>query len=429
MSFNDFLVIIDHFPYFKKKRVNIDKMKIYCVLFDTAPLCREIAVFAKKYGFSLLHQIGGCFTTTSLVSMFTGQLCSDLESGGMGYDRHNRYREKHTNTIKWPWENQLITSILEDNNWQIKIYHKEYFTQVISNKPSFITTAKYPIIPEIQKEKNDKNTFYFVHYELFHFGKLDKKRRKFSLKETMKVMKQWDYNEPESLFWFFSDHGRWGDLVDHPIPKHFLSWALVKDNITKNQLKINSTFISIEDFFPTMIYKFINNNFVPIDNVILQQKQDQNRLYFNEDGRMIININDSTSAYACKFISWQKDAPTKLIQVSYFKPKDEYRSYITNFDKNYLKGKNIRKLHDEDSFIIKAIFFIRFLILEIRKIFNQIPSISRILRIILKKYDRVSNAIKIILNKKDFIGKTTRLNIIDKNLKFGLINRFDWITD
>lgn len=393
-------------------------MKIYCILFDTTPLCREIVAYAKKRGFSLLHQIGGCFTTTSLVSMFTGKLCSDLESGGMGYHRHNRYREKHTDTIKWPWENQLITSILEDNNWQIKIYDKEYFTQIISNKSSYITTAKYPIIPEIQKEKNDKNTFYFIHYDIFHFGNLDKKRRNLSLKETLNVMKQWDYTEPDALFWFFSDHGRWGDLIDHPIPKHFLSWALVKDNITKNQLKINSIFISIGDFFPTMINKFINNNFVPIDNMILSQEQNPNRIYFNEDARLKVDLFDSTSAYACKFMSWRKSTPTKLIQVSYFKPRDEYRCYITIFDKKYFKGKSIRKLLDEDKFIL----------VKIRYLF-KIPYIGKILRIILNKYGLVSRAIRTILNKNSFMGKTTRLKITNKNLKVALINRFDWISD
>ncbi len=247
---------------------------------------------------------------------------------------------------------------------------------------------------------------------------LDKKRRKLSLKETMNIMKQWDYNEPDSLFWFFSDHGRWGDLQDHPIPKHFLSWALVKDNITKNQLKINSLFISIEDFYPAMIHKFIYNNFMPTDNVILQQKQDQNRLYFNEDGRRKVDLFDSTSAYACKFISWRKDTPTKLIQVSYFKPRDEYRCYITIFDKNYFKGNSFRKLLDEDKFIKQ----------KNRNIY-KIPYIGKILRIILNKYDLVSRAIRKVLYKKDFMGKTTRLKIVNENIKLALINRFDWISD
>ena len=411
------------------------------MLFDTTPLCRKIVSYAKKQGFSLLHQIGGCNTTTSLVSMFTGKLCSDLESGGMGYLRHNRYREEHTNKIKWPWENQLITSILEDNNWQIKIYNKEYFTDVISNKSSYIATGNYPIIPEIQKEKNNKNTFYFVRYELFHFGYLDKKRRILALKETLNVLKQWDYTEPDALFWFFSDHGRWGDLKNHPIPKHFLTWALVRDNITKNPLKINLAFISIEDFYPTIIKKFINNNPESNNNMILKQKQNPIRLYFNEDDRKKVELFNSTSAYACKFISWRKSTPTKLLQVSYFKPRDEYRCYITIFDKKYFKGKSIRKLLDEDkniikfrdtdSLILKVIFFIRFLILVSRKIFYQFPFFGKILRIVLNMYDRVSNAIRSIyyLKKKDFIGKTIRLNLINKNIKVALINRFDWISD
>ena len=411
------------------------------MLFDTTPLCRKIVSYAKKKELSLLHQIGGCNTTTSLVSMFTGKLCSDLESGGMVYLLHYRYREEHTNKVKWPWENQLITSILEDNNWDIKIYNKEYFTEVISNKSSYITSGKYPIIPEIQKEQNNKNTFYFVRYELFHFGYLDKKRRNLALKETLNVMKQWDYTEPDALFWFFSDHGRWSDLKDHPIPKHFLSWALVRDNITKNPLKINSSFISFEDFYPTIINKFINNNPKSNDDMILKQKQNPNRLYFNEDSRKSVETLKATNAYACKFISWRKGIPTKLLQVSYFKPRDEYRCYITIFDKRYFKGKNIRKLldeginirklRDEDSLILKVIFFIRFLILVSRKNFNQFPYFGKILRIILNKYDRVSNAIRSIyfLKKKDFMGKTTRLNLINKNIKLALINRFDWISD
>ena len=61
-------------------------MKIYCVLFDTLPLFGKLVSVAKSNGMELLRQVGGCFTTTTCVQMFTGKLPSDLEENGIGYE-------------------------------------------------------------------------------------------------------------------------------------------------------------------------------------------------------------------------------------------------------------------------------------------------------------------------------------------------------
>ena len=70
-------------------------------------------------------------------------------------------------------------------------------------------------------------------------------------------MESWDIDEPNAIFWFFSDHGDINLMTDirHPDPPMYYSWAMLRDN-TMERLNARASFISIRDFFTTFKNKF-----------------------------------------------------------------------------------------------------------------------------------------------------------------------------
>jgi len=333
--------------------------KIYCVLFDTMPLLDEVVSLAKENAMALLRQVGGCFTTTSCVEMLTGKLCSDLEKKGMGYERHNRYRDPVTNEIHWPWQKELIVNRFLDHGWQVSLHNSVYFSTVLSNNPAFEKTTSLPgglqaekefwddkktvvetilgdgpqserfyqdeirHIHQIQLEKPAKDKFYFVKYDQFHVADVEKSGKDVAARRSIELMKQWDFNEPDAMFWFFSDHGDWRTMGEHPEPDHYLAWVMFRDN-TADAVEAKSRFIFAVDFFATIMNKFGYRYEFVSDARSVQQPQDTDRIYYTEDGRERFDKNNSTTAIACRFTDWDKGRPSALVQVSYFKPRNEF---------------------------------------------------------------------------------------------------------
>ncbi len=349
-------------------------MKVYCILFDTMPLLDEVVSLAKENAMVLLRQVGGCFTTSSCVEMLTGKMPSDLEKNGIGHERHVKYRDPVTNKIHWPWEKELIVNRLLDNGWRIRLQNPGYFSGYLSNNPAFeaferTKTTLFPRslkaeerfcqdkktvdeimlgngpqteqfyldkirhIHQIQSEKQTENTFYFVKYDQFHAAALKRCDKQVAVSRWIELMKQWDFNEPDAMFWFFSDHGDWHTMSEHLEPDNYLTWVMFKDN-TENPIKVRSRFISISDFFPTIMDKFGYPYEAIPDVRSIQQEQDRDRIYYVEDARVRFDKQNSTTAIACRFTDWQGDKPSKLHQVSYFKPTDEYKSLVSDIDEN-----------------------------------------------------------------------------------------------
>jgi glycosyltransferase involved in cell wall biosynthesis len=333
--------------------------KIYCVLFDTMPLLDEVVSLAKENAIELLRQVGGCFTTTSCIEMLTGKLCSDLEKNGMGYERHNRYRDPVTNDIHWPWEKELIVNRLLEHGWQVSLHNSVYFSTVLSSNPAFEKTTSLPgglqaekefwndkkaivetilgdgpqseqfyqdeirHIHQIQSEKPAKDKFYFVKYDQFHVANVEKSDKNAAARRVIELMKQWDFNEPNAMFWFFSDHGDWRMMGEHPQPDHYLAWVMFRDN-TADAVEVKSRFIFAGDFFPTIMNKFgYGYESIPEARSV-RKPQDTDRIYYTEDGRQRFDVNDSTTAIACRFTGWDRGRPSGLVQVSYFKPRNEF---------------------------------------------------------------------------------------------------------
>ncbi len=324
------------------------KIKIYCVLFDALPLDKGVVSFAKKNDMELLSQVGGCFTNNSCIEMLTSKMPSDLRDHGMGHLCHNKYRDSLTKDIQWPWKNQILLNILLSKGWNVRYHNGEHFSSVISNSKKIKKTAsekddnsllgeiskatklmkkEKKFTDKMQKEKHSRNTFYFIRHEHYHkaidtYKKKNPKKtirkKKIAIKRSLEIMKHWDTNEPNSVFWFFSDHGDWNYPFDmrHPNPQNYLSFALCKDN-TKKPLKIKSKFISIRDFFPTIMDKFGYKYDKSNETYSVEKEQDEDRVLYIEDGRKKINEDISTTAQACKFVNWKNGIPKGILQVSY----------------------------------------------------------------------------------------------------------------
>ena len=347
-------------------------VKIYNILFDALPLTNKIVSMGEQNKLVLLRQIGSCFTNNSIIQMLTGVLPSDLRDHGMGHLCHNQYRDKNGN-IKWPWESKFLFNIFNKNGWRIRFHNSCHYSNVLSNNVSFERTTASPddttilntgkigdittkkekeAIRKMQSEKIKKNKLYLVRYTHYHIS-IDKRiikkgkkkknqKKKVAIKKSIELMKSWNFEEPNAIFWIWSDHGDWNSPYDfvHPIPQNYLSWSLVRDN-TKNPIKVKSQFISLQDFFVTMMKKFDH----PLDLSearSIADPQQENRIFYVEDGRKKINEDISTLAMACKFVDWKENKPRGLSQVSYFKPDKKWVCKYTSLDKNGFDGKTIK---------------------------------------------------------------------------------------
>ena len=63
-------------------------VKIYCMLFDACRQNERIEEAFKSKGLHYCNYITNSWTTTSLVSLFSGKTPSEMSSKGIGYDNH-----------------------------------------------------------------------------------------------------------------------------------------------------------------------------------------------------------------------------------------------------------------------------------------------------------------------------------------------------
>ena len=403
--------------------MNNNKIKIYCIFIDTMPLVKEIIQFAELNKMQLLLQVGNCFTISSLTSMFTAKMPSDLLDKGIGSRTLRRYRNKEDRKIYVPWNEEYITSKLSKYGWNIHIhnfpplaihiygdtytdsfyggYEKRYdkfkkndekkkklnHLDPLMGRILFGNTTKshewynkeYNFIRSIQDLNSNCNNFYFTEYEHWHsfpsYYKIERKKvidkykiKPKAIKRTINLMSQWNVNEPNSFFWFFSDHGNPADITSIPNTKGYMSWVLLKDN-AENPIKVKTKIISIKDFLPTILKK---NNYdykstkesMPIDEI-----DDKNRIFFVEDGRSRINKRESTSFVACTVVEWEGKNPVKILQVSYFKVKNRFEYGLNLLNNNGVSKKYIKLKKENVRY--KEIFIL--LKKELRNRFKYVP--------------------------------------------------------
>ena len=310
-------------------------MKVYCILCDSIPLGNSLETYLQNKGFHHFTQVSNCFTTTSVISLLTGKLPSDLEEDGIGYGTHSLYQTGSNQPwkVNYPWKNQLMISQLNKAGWDIHFHNADWFYWTICNDNFITKTTSMPCIVEceekfrilsenygklllnennwfhenekefikkIQDEKTNKDKFYFIKNNQYHEALIEHSSKKNALTLIEKWFDYWDFEEEDALFWIFSDHHDFTQIDKLCNAPSMLTWACVKKN-TKTSLGINYNYIHIKDFYNLFYNKQISFN--------------KNRIYFIEDARQQIDTQKSTTAVACKFVNWSNGKAYSLIQV------------------------------------------------------------------------------------------------------------------
>lgn len=334
------------------------------------PITKCLIELAKINNLDVLRQIGKCYTLATLSSMLTGELTCDLLEGGIGWNTWETYRNSNTEELKLPWLSRMLPEIFRRAGWKIHIHNPDRYNKNIDTDSGNI----YTNIPQsyghfsltcdeerkfIQEQQNDKpkqNTMYFFYYEHFHESILSHRDSKEAEECVYELISFWDFSEPDAIFWIFSDHGNWIEFGEqkYPTPINYLTWVLFRDNI-KPYIDVKSKFMSVRDFYATMVNKFKLDKAPLISDIYsIQEPQNRDRIYYVEDARSIIDIYHSTTAIACKFVDWEKGEPTGILQVVYYKPDDEFIGMYTFLDSSNFRYKTI-KTRKVDNILKQAI--------------------------------------------------------------------------
>ena len=307
-------------------------MKIYIILNDSVPYDTDLGL--KK--FKHLTQISHCFTNTSVISMLTGKMPSDLEEGGIGY--HTQFENKTNGIVDYSWKDQLLISQLSKKGWDINFHNSAWFYLTICDDPfikkshslpceldkeaDFKGTKKYTkvlespefyakekaFIEKIQSDKSKKNQFYFIKNCQYHQALIAKTDTNKAVDNIKQVLSYFNFDEPNALFWIFSDHSDFTKIDKLCQAPSFLTDVYVRGNNYKINLFGNNR-INIDEF----------NSIIKRENIHFT------RIFFVEDARCDIDPLNSTTAVACKF-----NGSDELEQVSYFKPENKYYGFKYN---------------------------------------------------------------------------------------------------
>ena len=167
----------------------------------------------------------------------------------------------------------------------------------------------------------------------------------------MDWLSNWDFNEPDSLFWIFCDHGLPNESNHLIYPNSYLSWALVKDN-TSNPIVPGRKVIHPTDFYATVMNKLgltIDNE---ISGVCITEKLDEDRLYISEDARLTYNPLYTTNYSQIQCSKFIDGIPSRMIQATMFLPQNQISMVDYNFKISDLRnninmnGKSMKQVLD-----------------------------------------------------------------------------------
>jgi len=316
-------------------------MKIYCIKLDAMPFNNEVLLLQKKVKGYLQRQVAGLFTINACIQLFTGKVTCSLTPKGIGY--HNWMDSKRDNgRVNFDWEKEFIQFYLEEkkfnfisrnvlglylvygldkynflmkdsstvmdrfdkNKWVLPTRWSSEIAQSIligtGEKAAQAINDEIEYVKKIQSRKVKGNEFYFISYNHYHIAcqwganspAQLKNAQKRAWKNAFDVLKCWDFEEEDALFWFFSDHGAWfhPSITANPLPDHYFVWNIVKDN-TGSKIKPPQV-MSIQDF-PKAIKNIVENKKV-------FEPYSKDRIFLTEDGRAAIDATRMTTAIACQ---------------------------------------------------------------------------------------------------------------------------------
>lgn len=344
-------------------------MKIYCILCDAMPPLPEIKALAAKHDLQYVRQVGGCVTDNSMTQLFTGKMPSDYLNQGFGYHTNqlDSYRDDITQKIAVPWYHETILHQLQHSGWKIHLHnavpdswykgdvytdswpggYNERYRQVLRSKDRFYAREMMNSIFinndvdwQLREDRfirslslSEEKEFYFIEYLHFHSygtiarglkedGPLKAQIKKRITRNLISLLSTYDFDEPNSIFWIFSDHGPHKAFDVVPLPDSYLSWVLIKNNFLGPD-KIRVKLISMQDF-----PNYVKNTLGHEINFDLERTK---RVYFVEDGRKNVDAYNSTTATAIMML---RENPFVLLQVCYYTIEDQYYCHLTNVDKN-----------------------------------------------------------------------------------------------
>ena len=366
-------------------------MKIYLIHIDALPNNYLIEEFAQKKNLNFSYTInGGINTEWTIMQYMTGLLDSNTIPNGIGYNMRTDMVNEPYNFKKHNIKriNNSLINILLDKKWDVTFRNESPPKKYIVNKDYINSDGSYshPNLNSIYSNIKNPQCYkqkYFVDYhnkkwnhprvkdfydeekkynnyiqtlkdrdQLFWIFNFDyhefsahyrynnymqnKKYEELFIKRILDYLDSFDFDEPDSFFWIYSDHGI--DTKRDLNPHGYLTWALIKDNTIKSNNTIKPILRGC-DFFKTIIDK-INYN----DNKILNDclhfydniynKLDKNRYYFVSDSRLIINPYNNDTNAIIKIIEWNDDTPKLLVQLTHIRGDfdQENKFIIKNFD-------------------------------------------------------------------------------------------------
>ena len=362
-------------------------MKIYLIHIDALPNNNLLKDFAKKNNLNFSHTIpGGINTEWTIMQYMTGLLDSNTIPNGIGYNMRTDMVNEPYNFKKHNIKriNNSLINILLDKKWDVTFKNeappKKYILKDGNYNHPHLKTIKSSVInPSCYKQKyfvdyhnkkwnhprvknfydeekkynkyiqtlKDGNQLFWIfnfdyhefssHYRYNNYMK-NKEYEEKVIKRILDYLDSFNFDEPDSLFWIYADHGIDGERDLNP--NGYLTWSLIKDNTIKSN-DIIKPVIRGCDFFKTIIDKInyndneiLNNSLHFYDNI--HTKLDKNRYYFVSDSRLIVNPYNNDTNAIIKIIEWNDNIPKVLVQLTHIRGDfdQENKFIIKNFDIN-----------------------------------------------------------------------------------------------
>lgn len=328
-------------------------MKIYCILFDTFPRHPKMENLFKSKELHYADYLTQTCTVTTYISMFSGRWPSEMRSTGIG---HSHTYALLSDKDKEEWNKKIIFNQIPED-WEIHLHampntrgddnsiptcwpmYNDENTVPGKNDCKLLpddicardrdfkfynyneSTDEKDFIKKMQDLPSEENHFIVLKYNHYHDAERDKYEDVFTL--FREIIEQIDFEEENSLFWLFADHGE-PEGIDkfHSPPDSWLSWVSVTDNITNQKITKNK--ICSIDFYNTVLNRIFNKD---LPNDILDEVN-MERIYVTEDSRGAINEYNCTTVSAIKALD-----------------ENKYRQYtIHNAGAPYAKYDNISQI-------------------------------------------------------------------------------------
>lgn len=359
-------------------------VRVYSICLDAFPLSDRLVEMMLSKGFQRIeHVCGGAFTTPTLNSMFMGTTPWDLVPGGITYhtlklNKFYTWREEkpgislfdvcEENGVQVHFHNNLPWMVR--NVMHVKFDHKSHYREetssdalhalssskysskvrVTANNPdgslnvfreyknkakcNEFYTMEQKFIQEKQAENPGNNEIFFTDWCDWHDSLYytDLKFKEAVVERAYQWLNFWDFDEPDSFFWIFADHG---DAVTENIPpKDFVTWLFVKDNRAK-KIPIQRPIVASYDFYATCLELFgipfdCRKTFQLSESIFSPVSKD--RIYYIQDSRAREKGPECIVLSACKVTFHEEaDIPKYLTQVTY-KRRSLWLGYQWSFE-------------------------------------------------------------------------------------------------